>query len=84
MKNKECEVLCGMELAVHMKNKVTNEERIKKVRGVNSSNHDPVKDFYYGSDWVWTGTEPFKNVADDIEHIGRGYYREKGRKRFLL
>lgn len=31
------------------------------------------KDFYYGSNWSWTGTEPFKNVADDVEHIGRGY-----------
>ena len=38
-----------MELAVHMKNIKTNEERIKKVNGVNSSNHEPVKDFYYGS-----------------------------------
>lgn len=54
-----------MELAVHMINKVTNEKRIKKVQGVDSSNHVPVKDFYYGSDWVWIGTEPFKNVADD-------------------
>ena len=69
-----------MELAVHMINKVTNEKRIKKVQGVDSSNHVPVKDFYYGSDWVWIGTEPFKNVADDIEHIGRGYYRKKEEK----
>lgn len=34
-------------------------------------------DFHYGSDWSWTGTEPFKNVADDVEHIGRGYYKKK-------
>lgn len=67
-----------MELAVHMINKVTNEKRIKKVQGVDSSNHVPVKDFY--CDWVWIGTEPFKNVADDIEHIGRGYYRKKEEK----
>lgn len=66
-----------MELAVHMKNIKTNEERIKKVNGVDSSNHEPVKDFYYGSEWVWTGTEPFRNVADKVKHIGRGYYKKK-------
>lgn len=67
-----------MDLAVHMKNRKTGEKRIKKVKGENASNHEPVKDFYYGSDWVWTGTEPFKNIADDVEHISRGYYRKKG------
>lgn len=65
-----------MELAVHMKNIKTNEKRIKKVNGVDASNHAPVKDFYYGSEWTWTGTEPFRNVADKVKHIGRGYYKE--------
>ena len=65
-----------MELAAHMKNKNTGEKRIKKVEGTDSSNHDPVKDFYYGSAWQWTGTEPFKNVSDKVKHIGRGYYRK--------
>ena len=66
-----------MELAVHMKNNKTGEKRIKKVNGVDASDHKPVKDFYYGSEWKWTGTEPFKNVADKVEHIGKGYYKIK-------
>lgn len=67
-----------MELAVHMKNDKTGEERIKKVEGENASPENwHCKDFYYKSEWTWTGTEPFKNVADDVEHIGRGYYRKK-------
>ena len=66
-----------MELAVHMKNNKTGEKRIKKVNGVDASDHKPVKDFYYGSEWIWTGTEPFKNVADKVEHIGKGYYKIK-------
>lgn len=66
-----------MELAVHMKNRKTNEKRIKKVKGINSSNHEPVRDFFYGSDWEWTGTEPFINVAEEVEHIGSSYYRNK-------
>lgn len=65
-----------MELAVHMKNIKTGEKRIKKVNGMNASNHEPVKDFYYGSDWIWTGTEPFKNVSDNVKHVGRGYYKK--------
>lgn len=65
-----------MKLAVHMKNSKTNEKRIKKVNGVDASDHEPVKDFYYGSEWIWTGTEPFCNVADKVKHIGRGYYKE--------
>ena len=66
-----------MELAVHMKNIKTGEQIIKKVNGVDASDHEPVKDFYYGSDWVWIGTEPFKNIENDVVHIGRGYYKKK-------
>lgn len=56
-----------MELAVHMKNNKTGEERIKKVIGENASMENwTCNDFHYGSDWSWTGTEPFKNVADDV------------------
>ena len=66
-----------MELAVHMKNHSTGEVRIKKVVGINASMENwRCKDFYYGSAWTWTGTEPWKNVADSVEHIGRGYYRK--------
>jgi len=68
-----------MELAVHMKNNKTGEERIKKTTGKNASMKNwHCKDFYYGSEWSWTGTESWKNVADTVEHIGRGYYRKKG------
>ena len=67
-----------MELAVHMKNRKTGEERIKKVNGKNASVQNwHCKDFHYESDWVWTGTEPFHNVIDSVEHTGRGYYRRK-------
>ncbi len=67
-----------MELAVHMKNRKTGEERVKKVIGQNASAGNwECDDFYHGSDWVWTGTEPFHNVADSVKHIGRGYYRQK-------
>lgn len=70
-----------MELAVHMKNDKTGEERIKKTTGENASMGNwSCKDFFYGSEWTWTGTEPWKNVADNVEHIGRGYYRLKERE----
>lgn len=66
-----------IELAVHMKNDRTGEVRIKKTKGKNASPQNwSCKDFYYGSEWSWTGTEPWKNVADAVEHIGRGYYRK--------
>lgn len=64
-----------MELAVHMKNDKTGEERIKKVIGENASMENwTCKELHYGSDWSWTGTEPWGNVKDNVKHIGRGYY----------
>lgn len=65
-----------MEFVVHMKNNKTGEERIKKVIADNVNNAT-CKDFYYGSDWSWTGSEPWHNVSDNMEHIGRGYYKNK-------
>lgn len=46
-----------MEFAVHMKNNKTGEKRIKRIK---ADNIDSVycKDFYYGSAWVWMGSEP--------------------------
>lgn len=58
-----------MELVVNMKNTKTNEKRIKKVSGVDASNHESVKDFYYGSERTWT-------IAD-IKHIVGEYYKKK-------
>lgn len=67
-----------MELAVYMKNNKTGEERVKKVVGKNASMENwTCKDFYYGSNWNWIGTEPFKNIADKVKYIGRGYYKAK-------
>lgn len=52
-----------MELAVHMKNEKTGEERIKKTVGENASLENwHCKDFHYGSERTWTGTDPWKNV----------------------
>ena len=67
-----------MEFAVHMKNIKTNEERIKKVIADNVCKATS-KDFFYNSEWKWQGTEPFRNVADNVEHIGKGYYKKKER-----
>ncbi len=64
------------EFAVHMKNDKTNEERIKKVEAENV-NRATCKDFYYGSDWRWTGSEPWHNVCDKVKPIGNGYYKKK-------
>ena len=64
------------EFAVHMKNDKTNEKRIKKAIADNVNNAT-CKDFYYGSDWKWTGSEPWHNVCNSVEHIGNGYYRKK-------
>ena len=64
-----------MELAVHMKNIETGEKRIKKVIGKDSSfGNWTCKYLHYGSVWMWTGTEPFKNVKEKVKHIGGGYY----------
>ena len=65
-----------MDLAVHMRNKKTGEKRIKKIRGADTSIEKwECKDFHHGSDWIWTGTEPFHNVAGEVVHMGRGYYK---------
>ncbi len=64
------------EFAVHMKNNKTNEEKIKKVVA-DSVNNATCEDFYYGSDWTWMGSEPWRNVCDEVEHIGNGYYKKK-------
>jgi len=64
-----------MKFAVHIKNRKTNETRIKKVAAENVD-MATCKDFYYGSEWIWTGSKPWHNVSDNVEHIGRGYYRK--------
>lgn len=64
------------EFAVHMKNDKTNEKRIKKVVADNVNNAT-CEDFYYGSDWTWIGSEPWHNVCESVEYIGKGYYRKK-------
>ncbi len=67
-----------MELAIHMINNKTGKKRIKKTNGKSTSFPDwNCKDFYYGSDWIWIGTEPWGNVCENVEYIGRGYYKLK-------
>ena len=64
-----------MELAVHMRNRKTGERRIKKTTGKDASLENwNCKDFHYGSEWVWMATEPWVNIANNVKHIGRGYY----------
>lgn len=66
-----------MELAVHMKNVQTAEERIKKVVGKDASlGNWHCKDFFYGSKWSWKGTEPWKNVEEKVKTLGNGYYKK--------
>lgn len=62
--------------AVHMKNDKTGEQRIKKVIADNVNNAT-CSDFYYGSEWTWTGSEPWHNVCNSVKHIGNGYYKKK-------
>ena len=64
------------EFAFHMINDKTKEKRIKKVKSTDSTNAH-CNDVGYGKDWRWTGSEPWRNVADKVEHIGRGYYKYK-------
>ena len=67
-----------MKLAIHMKNIKTGEELIKSADGSDASMKNwSCKDFGYTSEWRWTGTEPWENVSDSVEHIGNGYYKRK-------
>lgn len=67
-----------MELAVHMRNIRTGERRIKKVFGKNASIENwKCSDFHSKSEWQWTGTEPFQNIADDVVHLRKNYYTKK-------
>ena len=64
------------DFAFHMKSNKTGEKRIKKVKAVDVT-HAFCSDVGYGKEWTWTGSEPWHNVADQVEHIGRGYYRRR-------
>lgn len=64
-----------------MINNKTGEKRIKKTNGKSAALSDwRCKDFYYGSDWKWAGTEPWKNICENVESIESGYYKLKGTK----
>ena len=55
-----------MLLAVHMKNINNDKERVYKTEGLDASPENwDCPDFYYGSEWVWTGTEPFANIEGE-------------------
>lgn len=65
--------------AVHMENKKTGEKQIQKVKSDDAS-HATSKRFFYGSEWVWTGTEPWHNVSDSVVRISRNFYRKMAAK----
>ena len=62
------------EFAFHMRHKKTLEHRIVKVEAetVNQAHSDEVG---YKKEWMWSGSEPWKNVADKVECIGGNHYR---------
>jgi hypothetical protein len=62
------------EFAFHMEQKQTKKKRIKKVKAVDVSLAH-CKDVGYDKKWMWTGSEPWENVADRVAHIGGGYYQ---------
>lgn len=62
-----------MEFAVHMRNEKTGEKRIKKVVAENIDGAH-WSGFGYKSEWVWEGTEPFRNISEKVKHIGNGFY----------
>ena len=62
------------EFAFHMRHIKTLEHRIVKVEAetVNQAYSDEVG---YKKEWMWTGSEPWKNVSDKVECIGGKVYR---------
>lgn len=62
--------------AVHMENKKTGEKQIQKVKADDAINAHS-KCFFYKSEWTWTGTEPWHNVENKVEHVSGPYYRNK-------
>lgn len=61
--------------AVHMVNK-DGEEQIEKVRAENvTAAHS--KKLFCGSEWTWTGSEPWHNVEDSVVRIFRNMYKKK-------
>lgn len=61
--------------AVHMKNNKTEEEQIQKVKSENV-NGATSKRFFSGSEWSWTGSEPWHNVEGEVEIISGLFYRK--------
>ena len=54
-----------MLFAIHLKNKNTRKERVYKSEAERIEDaHCPL--LFYGSEWVWTGTEPFVNIEDKV------------------
>ena len=64
------------EFAFHMRHEKTLERRIIKVEAetVSQAYSDEV---CYRKEWKWTGSEPWKNVADKVEHITGQVYKFK-------
>lgn len=60
--------------AVHMKNRLTGQRRIKRIEAENVDEATHKIGFGYNNPWRWAGSEPWKNVANEAIHIGGGYY----------
>ena len=61
--------------AVHMKNRKTGERQIQKVVAEDVIRATS-KRFYYGSEWIWTGSEPWHNVEGTVVMISKGFYKK--------
>lgn len=60
--------------AVHMKNIETGQRRVRRIEAEDVDAATDKAGFSAESPWRWTGSEPWKNVADEAEHLGGGYY----------
>lgn len=67
----------GKYFAVHMKNDKTGEKRIQKISAENVDEATHKSNCGYGTGWMWIGSEPWSNVENNVEKIGRGYYKTK-------
>ena len=67
-----------MYFAVHMQNALTGQRRIKRIEADNVDAATGKAGFCYGNPWRWTGSEPWRNVADEAIHLGGGYYALPG------
>jgi len=64
--------------AVHMQNRLTGQKRIKRIEAENVDEATRKAGFCDSNPWRWTGSEPWRNVADEAIHLSSGYYTMPG------